>query len=181
LPHSSSSQAALVRETSFDDRFQQGSSSGGVIPPTSSNGFEDFNGEELDTSSSSCARASSTNAENKNRNDRSALKDLTTSKIKNLNYDYDDDDSDGFVSTHDVERQRQTCSQKLAKCCSAKTVKKRLPIFDWLPKTTLDTVICDLVAGLSVGLTVIPHGFAFATLAGIPVQVNPSFIFFSCK
>lgn len=55
-------------------------------------------------------------------------------------------------------------------CCSVQTLKKRLPIFGWLPQYSLYNLQCDIVAGLTVALTVIPQGLAYAKIAGLPPQ-----------
>jgi len=49
-------------------------------------------------------------------------------------------------------------TQNAGKCCSEKTLKRRLPILTWMPKYTFQDLFYDTVAGLSVGLTVIPQG-----------------------
>ena len=52
------------------------------------------------------------------------------------------------------------------------TLKQRLPIVDWLPKYKFPQfLVGDGIAGLTVGFTVIPQGIAYATLAGLHVQV----------
>lgn len=50
-------------------------------------------------------------------------------------------------------------------------VGKKLPIFVWLPLYTWANLIQDTLAGLTVGLTAIPQGIAYAVLAGLPAQV----------
>ena len=45
------------------------------------------------------------------------------------------------------------------------------PILKWGPKYTLDTAKADLVAGLTVGLMVVPQALAYATIAELPLQV----------
>jgi len=52
-----------------------------------------------------------------------------------------------------------------------KTLFKRLPVLQWLPKYSTKDVVPDLLAGISVGITVIPQGLAYAALAGLPPQV----------
>ncbi|XP_049866757.1 sodium-independent sulfate anion transporter-like [Pectinophora gossypiella] len=69
------------------------------------------------------------------------------------------------VSDHD------TVWKKIKKCtrstCSVKTVKKRLPIVQWLPKYNFTFLIQDIIAGVTVGLTAIPQGIAYAVVAGL--------------
>ena len=38
-----------------------------------------------------------------------------------------------------------------------KKVKSRIPILTWLPKYSLDWLVSDMIAGITVGLTVIPQ------------------------
>nr|XP_003702458.2 PREDICTED: sodium-independent sulfate anion transporter isoform X2 [Megachile rotundata] len=54
--------------------------------------------------------------------------------------------------------------------CTKKTVYKRLPILNWLPRYNAQDAIGDLVAGITVGLTVIPQSLAYANVAGLPPQ-----------
>lgn len=49
---------------------------------------------------------------------------------------------------------------------------KRLPILQWLPKYSADDAIGDLIAGVTVGLTVIPQALAYAGIAGLPPQAG---------
>lgn len=57
----------------------------------------------------------------------------------------------------------------------AKLFKKRVPIVSWLPKYDADQAVSDLVAGVTVGLTVMPQGLAYATLAGLEPQVSQTY------
>lgn len=52
-----------------------------------------------------------------------------------------------------------------------KTLYKRFPILTWLPRYTRSDAIGDLIAGITVGLTVIPQGLAYSGVAGLPTQV----------
>lgn len=52
-----------------------------------------------------------------------------------------------------------------------KCAHKYLPILDWLPKYNLEQGISDLIAGITVGLTMIPQGIAYALVANLPAQV----------
>lgn len=61
-------------------------------------------------------------------------------------------------------------SRKLGKACSVEGLKRRLPITEWLPNYQKSYFMQDFVAGLSVGLTAIPQGIAYAVVAGLPPQ-----------
>jgi len=61
--------------------------------------------------------------------------------------------------------------QKAKKSCTKKVMRKRLPFLIWMPKYNSEDAVGDLVAGITVGLTVIPQGLAYANLAGLPTQV----------
>lgn len=50
-------------------------------------------------------------------------------------------------------------------------LQKRIPILEWLPKYTLEKAIGDLIAGVTVGMTVIPQSLAYAAVAGLPSEV----------
>ena len=58
-----------------------------------------------------------------------------------------------------------------------KQLFKKVPILDWLPKYNVQTGVSDLIAGITVGLTIIPQGIAYALVANLPPQVIIKFIF----
>eukprot|EP00058_Branchiostoma_floridae_P010110 XP_002595598.1 hypothetical protein BRAFLDRAFT_64708 [Branchiostoma floridae] len=64
--------------------------------------------------------------------------------------------------------------------CSVRFLKKRLPIVAWLPKYNLEKFQGDLIAGLTVGLTVIPQGLAYAAVAELPLQYGLYSAFMGC-
>lgn len=66
----------------------------------------------------------------------------------------------------------QWLQERADSCFKKKLLYKRLPILDWLPKYRKDYIVSDLVAGLTVGLTVIPQAIAYANVAGLPLQVE---------
>lgn len=68
----------------------------------------------------------------------------------------------------------------LKKCCNKKTLTSRLPIVSWLPAYDLECAISDLIAGVTVGLTVIPQGIAYAIVAGLPPQYGLYSAFMGC-
>ncbi|KAK4096704.1 sulfate transporter 4.1 [Parathielavia hyrcaniae] len=47
---------------------------------------------------------------------------------------------------------------------------EKLPIIRWLPRYNVRWLINDMVAGLTVGLMLIPQGLSYARLAAVPVQ-----------
>lgn len=53
-----------------------------------------------------------------------------------------------------------------------KFIKKRIPIVGWLSNYNSEKFLNDAIAGITVGLTVMPQGLAYATLAGLEPQVN---------
>lgn len=55
---------------------------------------------------------------------------------------------------------------------SRATLEKRLPIVRWAPKYTLEDLQGDVLAGFSVGLTVIPQSIAYAIVAGAQPNVS---------
>ncbi|XP_065173234.1 sodium-independent sulfate anion transporter-like [Atheta coriaria] len=49
-------------------------------------------------------------------------------------------------------------------------VKEVVPILGWLPHYNTETALGDLIAGITVGLTLIPQSIAYAALAGLEPQ-----------
>lgn len=90
--------------------------------------------------------------------------------------------SDDFILVEDivsdhkmntVESIREICPwlmEKLRNTVAMKNVKRRLPILRWLPCYTVEDGLGDIMAGVTVGLTVIPQSMAYAGLAGLPPQ-----------
>jgi len=46
----------------------------------------------------------------------------------------------------------------------------KLPIIGWLPKYNYRWLISDVIAGLTIGLMLIPQGLSYAKIAKIPVE-----------
>lgn len=62
--------------------------------------------------------------------------------------------------------------------CTKKTLYKRLPVLSWLPRYNSQDALGDLVAGITVGLTVIPQSLAYSNVAGLPPQVHKRDIYY---
>lgn len=56
----------------------------------------------------------------------------------------------------------------------------RIPVLQWLPKYSRKEFVPDLLAGITVGITVIPQGLAYATLAGLPPQYGLYSAYMGC-
>lgn len=51
-------------------------------------------------------------------------------------------------------------------------LRRRLPIVQWLPSYNWSYAVFDLIAGITVGLTIIPQSIAYAGVAGLPLEVG---------
>ncbi|KAJ2939848.1 hypothetical protein O0L34_g18043 [Tuta absoluta] len=65
---------------------------------------------------------------------------------------------------------RDSWCAALRRRLNRKTMHKRLPVTKWLPQYTVDQAVGDLIAGVTVGLTVIPQSLAYSNIAGLPPQ-----------
>ena len=69
------------------------------------------------------------------------------------------------------------------KVCSKRFLYQRLPFLSWITTYSLEMLVCDLIAGLTTALTVIPQGIGYAPLAGLPLQyglyasIVPGFVY----
>ncbi|KAM7360061.1 sodium-independent sulfate anion transporter-like [Cochliomyia hominivorax] len=95
--------------------------------------------------------------------------------------------SDCIVQDDDNGNKTSCCSttmdwmkQTSANIFRKKTLYKRLPILTWLPKYNRQDFIGDLMAGITVGLTVIPQGLAYAGIAGLDLQYGLYGCFLGC-
>ncbi|XP_071796463.1 sodium-independent sulfate anion transporter-like [Asterias amurensis] len=64
--------------------------------------------------------------------------------------------------------------------CSKESWKKRFPISLWLPRYRLPFLLHDVIAGLTVALTVIPQSLAYASIAKLPVQYGLYSAYIGC-
>ncbi|KDR24302.1 Sodium-independent sulfate anion transporter, partial [Zootermopsis nevadensis] len=70
--------------------------------------------------------------------------------------------------------------EKAKKSFTKKVLYKRVPVLLWLPKYNTQDAIGDLVAGITVGLTVIPQSLAYANVAGLPTEYGLYGSFLGC-
>ncbi|XP_074777766.1 sodium-independent sulfate anion transporter isoform X2 [Athene noctua] len=59
-------------------------------------------------------------------------------------------------------------------------VRTKLPVLGWLPRYSGAWLQLDLVAGLTVGLTVVPQALAYAEVAGLPPEYGLYSSFMGC-
>lgn len=64
------------------------------------------------------------------------------------------------------------CRRKANNMFRKKILFKRIPILSWLPKYSSEDAVGDIVAGVTVGLTVIPQALAYSGIAGLPPAVS---------
>ncbi|KAI8796922.1 sodium-independent sulfate anion transporter [Biomphalaria glabrata] len=74
--------------------------------------------------------------------------------------------------------------QQIVKFCrktfTVQNFLNKFPIIKWLPKYRCQDFQGDLIAGLTVGLTVIPQGLAYAQVANLPAQYGLYSAFVGC-
>ena len=78
----------------------------------------------------------------------------------------------GFANDHTV-RQTKYLAVKGARALpggSLVYLQNKVPIVGWLPKYNYRWLVNDVVAGLTLGLMLIPQSLAYAKIATIPVQ-----------
>ncbi|XP_069988281.1 sodium-independent sulfate anion transporter isoform X4 [Penaeus vannamei] len=71
-------------------------------------------------------------------------------------------------------------SRKVRGIFTKKTLNARLPITQWLPTYNLEMLEGDILAGFTVGLTVIPQGIAYALVAGLEPSYGLYSAFMGC-
>ena len=64
--------------------------------------------------------------------------------------------------------------------CFTRLLFTYLPILTWLPKYTLYDLQCDFIAGVTVGLMVIPQGLAYASIARLTTDYGLYSSFMGC-
>nr|CAD7572316.1 unnamed protein product [Timema californicum] len=69
---------------------------------------------------------------------------------------------------------------KTRRAFTKKLLYKRLPVLSWLPRYSSADALGDVVAGITVGLTVIPQSLAYSNIAGLPAQYGLYGSFLGC-
>lgn len=72
----------------------------------------------------------------------------------------------------DSESRSSWAEDTYRRCCSKKVLYKRIPILNLMENYQKNMIMSDLVAGITVGLTMIPQAIAYASVAGVPPKVN---------
>lgn len=97
--------------------------------------------------------------------------------------------SDDFILVNDehdtksdsfFKRPVEWAKGKARGACRKKMLYRRIPILNWLPKYSGADALGDLVAGITVGLTVIPQSLAYSNVAGLPAQYGLYGSFLGC-
>lgn len=70
--------------------------------------------------------------------------------------------------------------QKAKSIFRKKILYKRVPILNWLPNYNREDAVGDLVAGFTVGLTVIPQALAYSGIAHLPAAYGLYGSFLGC-
>ncbi|CAG7725609.1 unnamed protein product [Allacma fusca] len=65
------------------------------------------------------------------------------------------------------EKNRRFSNQLFSQENMERVLKKRLPILSWLPSYNKGTCLADAIAGITVGLTVVPQSMAYAAIVGL--------------
>lgn len=74
------------------------------------------------------------------------------------------------ITSEDLISIRKKIKSRSDKIFCVETVKQCLPILNWLPDYNCTTLIHDLIAGVTVGLTAISQGMGYAAIAGLPTE-----------
>ncbi|RWS26893.1 sulfate/anion exchanger-like protein [Leptotrombidium deliense] len=75
-----------------------------------------------------------------------------------------------YDEIHRELNKERSLLRSIRNCFTVNKFKARLPIAQWLPKYSKDDLKGDVIAGLSVSLTLIPQALAMALLAQLPLR-----------
>lgn len=74
------------------------------------------------------------------------------------------------TSTTSLIHMKRKAKKKVKNYCSKQKWMERFPISFWAPKYNTGWLIRDMIAGFTVGLTVIPQALAYANIANLPLE-----------
>ncbi|XP_052263654.1 sodium-independent sulfate anion transporter-like [Dreissena polymorpha] len=92
----------------------------------------------------------------------------------------DEDDSLREISRLPEVSLLATMKRYVKECCNVHDAKKKFPIIKWLPKYSFLDAQGDIISGLTVAMTVLPQGLAYAVVAGLPLQYGLYSAFMGC-
>ena len=72
---------------------------------------------------------------------------------------------------HNNGKSKKQYRKRLKETFNTELLYRRLPIVTWLPTYNWSFAVFDLIAGITVGLTIIPQSIAYASVAGLPLEV----------
>lgn len=99
--------------------------------------------------------------------------DCSTLTLNNtLSYNFNKELNEKSSQTKKRQSLKIWMQKKAHKAFTKKMLYRRIPILNWLPKYNSQDAVGDLVAGITVGLTVIPQALAFTSIAGVPPAVS---------
>ncbi|XP_070497837.1 sodium-independent sulfate anion transporter-like [Chironomus tepperi] len=90
------------------------------------------------------------------------------------------DEEEPKSTTEQIKEIPSKIKKKAQNAFRKKNIYKRIPIFNWLPKYTKEDAIGDAIAGITVGLTVIPQALAYAGIAHLPAAYGLYGSFLGC-
>lgn len=82
-----------------------------------------------------------------------------------------------------LKKAKNYVAKRARTMCTWQMCLSWFPFIQWAPKYSLEFLGCDIIAGITLALTVIPQGIGYAPLAGLPLQyglygsIVPGFVY----
>lgn len=91
------------------------------------------------------------------------------------------DEANKDASLADALKDLVPCTKNaVGKIFTKKMLYKKLPILNWLPQYNSSYAAGDFIAGITVGLTLIPQGLAYHSIIGLPPEYGLYSSFIGC-